>query len=131
MLIGEGTGYNGKETLSKKDDSLDVIAWRNFPDKKKSKLILFGQCASGYDWDCKINDLQPDHFLGYWTIDHKVSPIIRAFFIPHTIPGNIWDYHSMASGIFFDRCRISYYVHSKMKHIPNYCFIWCNKILNG
>ena len=59
-LLREGKASADRENLShSKDDGLDVVAWKEFPDRRASKLILFGQCAVGRHWKKKTHDLQP------------------------------------------------------------------------
>jgi hypothetical protein len=129
--IGEGEGYNDLPDLSAKDDSLDVVAWKNLPDGKTSKLILFGQCASGNDWHDKLQELQPDTLWDQWMSKPKVSPLLRVFFIPHRIPRIRWDYTARYAGVFFERCRISYLIHKKNSTtLPRDYFNWCNNVLN-
>lgn len=107
-LVGEGTVRErpGRPGNAK----LDVVAWRDFPDKNTGKLLLFGQCASGIDWDSKLGELQPETFCGSWLSTQPVSRIIRAFFTPHRISATAWEDANRAGGLFFDRCRLAYWV---------------------
>lgn len=59
--LGEGDSHHrGRKTLpSQKDGKLDVVAWREFADKRRGKLIFFGQCATGSNWLSKVSEL-PD-----------------------------------------------------------------------
>ncbi len=41
------------ETRFAKDGGIDVIAWRDHSDGRPAKLILYGQCASGMNWEGK------------------------------------------------------------------------------
>ncbi len=112
--LGEGKGIRTTETLSKNDDHVDLVAWRDFQDGRPSKLILFGQCATGANWDSKISELQPEAFWSHWMLEGQISPLGRSFYIPHRIPyerdGERWKYYSRyAQGILFDRCRVAYW----------------------
>lgn len=39
--VGEGAGMKAKKLKAGQDDTLDVVAWRDFPDKRPGKLLLF------------------------------------------------------------------------------------------
>lgn len=114
--IGEGKGYRNQPTLARKDDTLDIVAWKHFSDTLPGKLILFGQCASGANWDTKVTELQPETFCGQWMIEPPpLSYVTKAFFIPHRIERNRWELTNRRAGIIFDRCRLSYWVHQEKK----------------
>ncbi len=113
LLIGECTGFKHQPLKSVKDYGLDVVAWRNFPDGFPSKLILFGQCATGIETKRKNKEveLQPHIFCQNWLMDQPVSPLIKAYFTPHRTESNKWEHLGRKAGIIFDRCRIAYLVH--------------------
>lgn len=113
-LLQEGGGYRNQPTLSRKDDTLDLVAWADFVDKSPSKLIIFGQCAAGENWGDKLTELQPDAFWNQWMAEPLVSPTpIKSFFIPHRIKTNddSWKLFGRKAGIIFERCRIAYWAH--------------------
>lgn len=99
---------NFPNARTKKDAALDVVAWRDFPDRERSKLIIFGQCATGNNWWEKRNDLQPQSWCGKWLLKHPAVPPLKAFFVPHRVPSERWPELSFDSGIVFDRCRLAY-----------------------
>ena len=104
----EGNGIKKEERVDwTKDYGLDVVAWRYWPDDLAGKLIVFGACASGRDWDEKVRDLDIETFWNQWIEGDMLSPIIRAFFIPHRIPSRRWKRTTREAGIVFDRCRIA------------------------
>lgn len=106
--LGEGSGFSKKNTLNSQDDNVDIVVWRNFADKRPSKIVMFGQCAAGQDWVDKISDLQPDKFWSQWITGTQISPLIRSFYIPHRVPGGEdWEYYASYAGVLFDRCRIA------------------------
>jgi len=110
-IIGEGGQFQKQPVLDRKDDGLDVVAWADFVDKMPSKLLLFGQCAAGEDWDEKLSELQAERFCRQW-MDSLVSPWpVRSFFIPHRVESNRWDYVARSAGIMFERCRLAYWAH--------------------
>jgi hypothetical protein len=127
--LNEWTFRTGRKVLHRKDDGLDLVAWKPFPDRQIGKLILFGHCASGEDWGDKINELRPDVFCSRWLGGDK-SPIVKTFFIPHRVSAEMWDHHAIAAKLFFDRCRIAYWVKnddfSKVTKRTN--VRWCERI---
>jgi hypothetical protein len=108
--VGEGIGFKEQATLARKDDKVDLVAWKELgPDRRSSKLVLFGQCASGADWDGKVSELQPKAFWDQWTSDGAISEHIKSFYIPHRIQAKKWDFYARKAGVVFDRCRIAYW----------------------
>ena len=93
-----------------KDAKLDVVAWRHFPDRLPGKLLLFGQCAAGEEWEDKLGELRPDDFCGAWLSEQPASQRVRAFFIPHRVVNVRWEDAARSGGLFFDRCRLAYWV---------------------
>ena len=110
--LAEGEGCVHAPARSTKDDALDVVAWRHFPDRQAGKLLLVGQCASGEDWVGKLNDLNPIATTNEWMIRPIISPMLRAMFIPHRIRREEWERCSRRAGVIFDRCRLAHWVHS-------------------
>lgn len=119
----------GKKVLHRKDGGLDLVAWKPFPDMQIGKLILFGHCASGQDWDGKLNELRPDVFCDQWLGGDR-SPIVKTFFIPHRLSSELWDHHAIAAKLFFDRCRIAYWVKNAefSKATKKTNVRWCERI---
>jgi hypothetical protein len=111
-LIGEGGRFTQLPTLGQKDAKLDLVAWRDFPDRSSNKLLLLGQCASGTDWEGKLRELNPRAFFANWAQDTPSSPLISSVFIPHRIERQKWNNIArIAEAIIFDRCRIAYWAH--------------------
>ena len=44
-----------------KDGGIDIIAWRDHPDRLPGKLYSLGQCASGKNWKGKPVEIMPFH----------------------------------------------------------------------
>jgi hypothetical protein len=109
--IGEGQGITSQKHKAGQDDTLDVVAWRDFPDKRPGKLLLFGQCAAGKNWKGKISDLQPTDFCHLWMLETPPSTLLKALFIPHQIDLDEWRLRSVRAKLIFDRCRIAYWSH--------------------
>lgn len=64
-----------------KDAGIDVIAWRDFADKRPGKLVLFGQVASGNNWTQKSVKNDTSCFLS-WFSQRPTEHFIPAIFIP-------------------------------------------------
>jgi hypothetical protein len=64
-----------------KDEGIDIIAWREFSDKRAGKLLLLGQVASGNDWTQKPVPAAVVRFLD-WFVTHPAKFYIPAIFIP-------------------------------------------------
>jgi len=135
--LGEGGGIRPKRTLRKKDDHVDLVVWRHFKDRRESKLVIFGQCKTGENWDENLSELQPDPFWGHWMVDSKTSPLGRSFFIPHRISDQDdrenWKYTARYAGILFDRCRVAYWAwigNDEVLSESRY-FEWCESVLEG
>jgi hypothetical protein len=114
--IKEGTQFRKRRTSSSKDDGLDVIAWRDFPDQADGKLLLVGNCASGKDWNVKLTELNPSGFCEKWMFETPVSiraGLVKAFFVPRRIKLSNWKDTSRDAGVIFDRCRIAYWASAK------------------
>jgi hypothetical protein len=129
--IGEGQTFREQPVGSTKDSHLDVVAWRDSPDRLPGKLLLFGACASGSDWHEKVFELNPDSFCQKWMAEQPVS-FVKAFFIPHRIHLKDWKHHSWDGGIIFDRCRIAFWAmngHNRIDY-PEYQ-LWTKSVLGS
>jgi hypothetical protein len=108
--MGEGNGHHsGRPKLpDQKDGKLDIVAWREFQDNRQGKLITFGQCATGRNWDGKVTELPPpDRWCGHWMADTPTVLPIRSFFVPHRVERHNWAHACTFGGILYDRCRIA------------------------
>lgn len=108
--LGEGGGHRkGRPKLpDQKDGKLDIVAWVEFHDARQGKMISFGQCATGRNWDQKISELPPaDRWCGHWMSDTPTVLPVRSFFVPHRVERDSWSHSSTFGGILFDRCRIA------------------------
>src|SRR2546423_903736 len=70
--------------VSLKDGGIDIIAWRNHPDRMPGKIYLLGQCASGYGWQDKSVVEYIDQLHGTWFTTVPANFSIPAMFIPFT-----------------------------------------------
>lgn len=111
-LIGEGGGYQEQPSLDCKDDTLDLVAWKDFVDRRPSKVLMFGQCGAGRGWPDKLGQLQPSAFWRQWMRVGSVSPEpIRSFFTPYRVSQRRWEHYARQAGVLFDRCRIAYWAY--------------------
>lgn len=109
--LGEGTGYRKPDdsTEDEKDGGLDIVVWRPFEDRKKGKLIGFGQCKTGTEWRHEVKELNPDDFCNtYLETAPYVNPI-KLFFVAEQFVQNR-EKIVRDGGLFFDRCRIMEYL---------------------
>lgn len=109
-LIKEGGGYKDSTPKRSGDRTLDVVAWREFRDDSPGKLLLFGQCASGANWVEKLSEHQPGAFCAQWMLTIPLVEPLKAFFIPHRVEEDDWEWYSRRAGIIFDRCRLSSWI---------------------
>lgn len=113
-----------------KDGGVDVIAWRDHPDRLPSKLYSLGQTASGMDWKQKsvVSDVQPFH--GDWFTEAPATYYLPALYIPflayqdlEDFPGEVYASararhvasHERRFGVVFDRIRIAYHAQECMQ----------------
>lgn len=105
--LREGEACKTRDGLDQsKDDGLDIVAWREFPDRRASKLILFGQCATGRRWREKASDLRPDDWCKNNLAGTLAVNPIPAFFVPRAVSERDAKYYG-TNRILLDRCRIS------------------------
>jgi len=128
--FGEGQGCQAKPTRWKKDDGLDVVAWKPFPDGLSGKVILFGQCATGEDWAGKMYECAV--FRDIWIERPGPSPILRSVFIPHRVERDLWDDYVLKANLLFDRCRIADLVRARqqVQTLTEQCTTWCTGVFD-
>lgn len=100
---------NSPRASVKKDGGLDIVAWRNFPDLRSSKLIAFGQCATGQNWHGKTHELLPETWCRKWLLKHPLAKPLKMFFLPHAVSESEWSELGYDAGVIFDRFRIAYH----------------------
>ena len=135
VAIGEGQARHIQGQVNAQDDTLDLVAWRDFPDGAEGKLILLGQCASGANWESKKRELDQVAFFNDWFSDQPPSlngGMRVGFFIPCRVAKKKWIPTTRRSGIIFDRCRIAYWSHNnpEFKNREGYCD-WSRRTLAG
>lgn len=107
LKIGEGGKYKDPEdcTHDEKDGGLDIVVWKPFSDKRRGKVIGFGQCKTGTEWRNEAGRLSPHDFCSiYFDRQPYVTPV-KMFFICETFKNN-YETLSTKAGVIFDRCRI-------------------------
>ena len=111
-----------------KDGGIDVIAWREFPDRMAGKLYLLGQTASGVNWRSKSVVEYIPQLHGSWFTEAPAKHNTPAMFIPFplhhemdeprqdsfavALKRRFW-HEEQRFGIIFDRVRIP--------HLANLC----------
>lgn len=108
---------------STKDDGIDVIAWRDHPDRMAGKLYLLGQCASGIHWKGKSVVDRVSLFHG-WFSEPPASNYLPSMFIPFPLHRDLTDEpdstfreilankfvrEERRYGIIFDRFRVVHF----------------------
>jgi hypothetical protein len=100
-----------------KDAGLDIVTWRSFPDQRTSKLIAFGQCATGKNWWGKRHELQPGDWCRTWMSKTPHVIPIKMFFVPHAIAADEWAELGYQAGIIFDRFRIAHFAEQNISRL--------------
>ncbi|MBM3473364.1 MAG: hypothetical protein FJX75_08865 [Armatimonadetes bacterium] len=114
-LMGEGGGLKPElhdARISAGDAHVDVVAWRDFPDLREGKLVLFGNCTSSRHWRTrKLREMSVRQFRGDWVQDDPPSVILRSLFIPYRVvcEPRQWRSDTRAAGIIFERCRLAFW----------------------
>lgn len=107
-----------------KDGGIDVIAWRDHPDRLPAKLYSLGQCASGKNWKQKPVASEVGQFHGTWFTTRPAEYWLPALYIPFLVHDEIDEptqesfaavrtrtvaYHERKFGVIFDRLRIAHH----------------------
>jgi hypothetical protein len=130
--LGEGQGHHkGRPKLpDEKDAKLDVVAWREFSDRRQGKLINFGQCATGRNWAGKVTELpQTVDWCTTWMADRPGVWPIRSFFVPHRIDAANWFDTCVKGGLLYDRCRIASLTARLDGDLKGQCEAWSQHVL--
>lgn len=108
-----------------KDGKLDVVTWKPFPDEAAGKIVFFGQCKTGTNWEDSVRHLHPDGFLRNWVYQPSiVSPIGRMFFVCDMIQPKKWKSKITHAGIIFDRLRLCAFEESLTRELCAEIRIW-------
>lgn len=104
-LLGEDPGdMDTWDDPYKKELGLDLLCYRPFLDGRKGIPVFMVQCASGSDWDTKLDT--PN--LDIWgDIIHFKNRPLRAFSTPFTFQEKLFNQSiTSVKGLFFERCRL-------------------------
>ena len=131
--IGEGKKFTNpnNNAPTKKDDSIDVVVWKEFSDKRVGKLIGFGQCKTGTTtWRDDIHRLKPKDFCGNWFNEQPVFDPIPLVFICDTMNEDFNFPTSQKGYLVFNRFRILEYVDDSLaENIKQDISNWLNGAL--
>jgi hypothetical protein len=129
--LAEGEGCRNRPTTQdQKDAKLDIVGWKSFRDKRKGRLIIFGQCATGENWYEKRTELIPtSDWCSYWMKDRPAVYPVRAFFVPHRITDRDWFETGVHGGLLFDRCRIASYTSALPKTNQDEIMDWVKHVM--
>jgi hypothetical protein len=92
-----------------KDIGVDVVVWKEWPDKRLGQLFAIGQCACGKnDIDAtKARELSLER-LGNWLRPICYAHPVRCFILAHHVPNTPLLYElSKEGGLVFDRARLT------------------------
>ena len=130
--IGEGGYFNPPYNIDptqKKDDGVDVVAYKNFADGKMGKLIAFGQCKTGTSsWKDGKFKLRPSDFCINWFASPVVYTPLRLLFICDTMNEGNTFFDDQQGFIVFNRFRIMEYL---PESLDNSIIIRVKKWLQG
>lgn len=130
LQMGEGRGNRRRpNSKQQKDAKLDIVAWRTFEDGRPGKIIAFGQCATGANWNDKLTELQPRSFYAQWLAEDPVVPPVRMFFMPFRILENDWIGVGYSAGVLFDRCRIAHHADAVGQSVRQQITRWNREVL--
>jgi hypothetical protein len=117
--MGESTGEwkwspeaglpDDPEPKDRKDEGLDFVVWKAFPDGRAGRVCLLGQCACGNDYPTKFNDIEADfRTLSRWVRPMSCAWPLRVFTTPRHIPNDIY-FRTVNedAGLTLDRSRIT------------------------
>ena len=118
--LGEGDAFKNpnNNAPTKNDDSIDIVVWKEFADKKIGKLIGFGQCKTGTtSWRDDIHKLKPSDFCDRWFYNNPVLNPIPIVFITDTMNEDFNFYSSQQGFLIFNRFRILEYLPDNLPEI--------------
>lgn len=129
--LGEGGGCSQVGARARPADAkLDVVAWRDFLDRREGKLIGFGQCAAGADWKDKLSELDHVAFCKKWLREFPAVDPVRMFFVPRRVGRPEWRHIAIDGGLLFDRCRISHHADKLSEGLSERAATWTRTAMN-
>ena len=128
--MGEGGGTKDvPQSKTALDAKLDVVCWIPMPDGQVGKLMGFGQCATGGNWEDKLYELQIPAWCEKWMQETVVVKPVRMFFLPHRIPAANWNNASIDAGIIFDRCRLAAFASQLDRDLRDKIRAWSRHVI--
>lgn len=111
------------------DSHLDIVVWRPLFDEREGQIIGFGQCATGKNWDQKLQELQPENFADEWLDDRFYPDPFRMFFVPHCVEEGRWRHVTINAGLVFDRCRTTQLAGTLDGDLLDECSRWSSYVI--
>lgn len=88
------------------DLGIDAIIWKQPADRRENAVVVVGQCASGRNWDTKL-DSNAANLLTDCLEATPSGPIIYCLLTPYQIPDGAWRLSARSlNGLLFDRLRM-------------------------
>jgi hypothetical protein len=130
LRMGEGEGNRRRPTTKHQNDAkLDIVSWRPFEDRRKGKMIAFGQCATGANWKEKLSELDPYDFYTQWFAENPAVRPLRMFFMPFRVLDDDWFGVALKGGVVFDRCRLAHHAQSVDSALKEQVSAWNRDVL--
>ena len=109
--LGEGQAFKNANSNppTKNDDGIDIVAWKEFADKRGGKLIGFGQCKTGTSWKDKIHKLKPGDFCTNWLVENPIFEPIPIIFLCDTLYEDLNFVTTQKGFLIFNRFRLMEY----------------------
>jgi hypothetical protein len=113
-------------SAEKKDDTVDIAAWKPFHDKKSSQIVLLVQCATGVHWERKSCELRIRAWMDYI---HWGCPPLCGLAIPFIVDERKWVDVARDAGLIIDRIRIYNILINKATDSPfqSELKMWCKE----
>ena len=107
------------------DLGLDVVAWKDFPDRYISKVEVYMQCGTGEDWRCKKHDCD----LAKWQAVLMCSnDRLKGLAIPYVVADERMWRREAWGVLFMDRLRIASVLRDKKLPDDKYhWWRWCDE----
>ncbi len=130
--VGEGEKFKNPDSNppTKNDDGIDVVVWKEFADKRKGKLIGFGQCKTGTEWRDGIHKLKPGDFCKKWLYSSPVLTPLPIVFLTDTMNEEYNFISTQTEFLVFNRFRIMEYASFGLSNeIQDKIIIWVKEAL--
>jgi len=114
-IINEKKGPRHPKAKDFQDAGVDIIAWRNF-DNRKGQIVILVQCASGKNWASKGGDIRRRLWeqLVFWAVEPmKALTFPYAFDFDSPAAKDDWIYCAYDAGLLLDRLRLARFDFSK------------------